>query len=236
VERPLDDETWRRFEQLQARRPGGFAIAALVRPPDPVAGEDEDRWLARVRPVAARAPFGVHTHWTSPTHARPTGGDPAERVRREVAWLRERGLEPTLFAGGGWYIDAAVADVLAELGLADCTGTSFRPGYLQAEAARLQAAEPSTLSLPSGRRLVELPATHSLGALARGVAGRLPRYVHAYFHDTDLLDPRRRAALRVALAALARRRGRSDLAELARQQAGAGIESVASWQRSPFSA
>ncbi|HEY1368027.1 MAG TPA: hypothetical protein VGF23_12960 [Gaiellaceae bacterium] len=223
MERPLDDETWRRFEQLQARRPGGFAIAALVRPPDPAAGEDEERWLARVRPVAARAPFGLHTHWTSPTHARPTGGDPAVRVRREVAWLRERGLEPTLFAGGGWYIDEAVADALAELGLADCTGTSFRPRYLEAEAPRLQAEEPATLALPSGRRLAELPATHSLGALARGAAGRLPRYVHAYFHDTDLLDPRRLAALSVALAVLARRRGRSDLAELARQPLPDGV-------------
>jgi hypothetical protein len=216
VERPLDDETWRRFEELQARRPGGFAIAALVRPPDPAAGEDDERWLARVRPVAGRAPFGLHTHWTSPTHARPTGGDPADRVRREVMWLRDRGLEPTAFAGGGWYIDAAVADTLADLGLADCTGTRLRPAYLESGAARLQAEEPARLALPSGRSLVELPATHSLGALARGVAGRLPRYVHVYFHDTDLLEARRRAALVVALTLLGRRRARSDLASLAR--------------------
>jgi len=216
VERPLDDEVWQRFERLQRRRPGGFAIAALVRPPDPAAGEDEERWLARVRPAAARAPFGLHTHWTSPTHARPTGGDAAERVRREVGWLRERGLEPTLFAGGGWYLDAAVADVLAELGLADCTGTRFRPDYLEPGAPRLQAEEPATLTLPSGRRLVELPVTHSLGAVARGVASRLPRYLHVYFHDTDLLDARRRAALVVALTVLGRRRARSDLTQLAR--------------------
>jgi hypothetical protein len=215
VERPLDDETWRRFERLHARRPGGFAIAALVRPPDAGAGEDEERWLARVRPVAARGPFGVHTHWTSPTHARPTGGDPAGRVRREVAWLRGRGLEPAFFAGGGWYIDAEVADALAELGLADCTGTSFRPSYLEPGAPRLQAEEPARLSLPSGRSLVELPATHSLGALARGAARPLPRYVHVYFHDTDLLDSRRRAALAIGLAVLGRRHLRSDLGVLA---------------------
>ncbi len=31
----------------------------------------------------------------------PTGGDPGERVRREGAWLAERGVSPTLFCGGG---------------------------------------------------------------------------------------------------------------------------------------
>jgi hypothetical protein len=33
----------------------------------------------------------------------------------------------------------------------------------------------------------------------------LPAYVHAYFHDYDLLDPRRRLALQVSLAVLGRR-------------------------------
>jgi hypothetical protein len=60
--------------------------------------------------------------------------------------------------------------------------------------------------LASGALLPELPTTHSLGALARAVLGRLPRYVHAYFHDYDLLDPRRRLALELALRLLDRRR------------------------------
>jgi hypothetical protein len=34
---------------------------------------------------------------------------------------------------------------------------------------------------------------------------RLPRAVHVYFHDTDLLDRRRRLLLGLGLAALARR-------------------------------
>jgi hypothetical protein len=38
------------------------------------------------------------------------------------------------------------------------------------------------------------------------VVGALPQYVHAYFHDFDLLDARRRVALEVALRILARRR------------------------------
>jgi hypothetical protein len=191
VERPLDDEVWRRFDALQRRRPGGFAVVALIRPPDAAYGEPEERWLERARSAAARAPLGLHTHWTSPTHARPTGGDPAERVRREAAWMRERGLEPTFFCGGGWYTDDAVRAAVVELGLVDCT-------------ARVGVPAPGIL-----------PTTHSVGALARAVLGRLPSYVHAYFHDYDLLDPRRRLALDVALALLGRRREPVDPRPLA---------------------
>jgi len=72
VERPLDEEVWERFSALQERRPGGFAIAALMRPP--ADGEDEERWLERARAAQERAPFGLHTHWTAPDHARPTAG------------------------------------------------------------------------------------------------------------------------------------------------------------------
>src|SRR6266511_5529177 len=133
VERPLDDEVWRRFSALQERRHGGFRIAALMRPPDAEAGEDDRFWLERARAAAVRGPLGLHTHWTAPDHARPTGGDPAERVRREGRWLQERGLTATAFCGGGWYIDADVAEAVAELGYADCTATAFRPSYLADE-------------------------------------------------------------------------------------------------------
>src|SRR5438270_10133295 len=121
VERPLDDEAWRRFDTLQRRRPGDFDVIALIRPPDPDHGEDEGRWLERAGAAAARAPLGLHTHWTSPTHARPTGGDPAALVREQVAWMRERRLEPAFFCGGGWYTDEGVRAAVAELGLVDCT-------------------------------------------------------------------------------------------------------------------
>lgn len=178
VEQPLHDATWRRFDELQRRRPGGFDVIALIRPPDAAHGEDEERWLVRAREAAARGPLGLHTHWTSPTHARPTGGEPAERVRREVEWLRERGLEPRYFCGGGWYTDADVQRTVRELGLVDCTIRGGEP-------------EPGLL-----------PTTHSIGKLARAVLRPLPRYVHAYFHDYDLLDTRRRLALATALTIL----------------------------------
>jgi hypothetical protein len=53
--------------------------------------------------------------------------------------------------------------------------------------------------------------------LARGLFGPFRRpVVHAYFHDTDLLDRRRRAALRVGLGFLGLKRTASDLGELQR--------------------
>lgn len=183
LERPLDDEAWKRFDALQRERPGGFDVLALIRPPDQMYGEDEERWLERTRAAATRAPLGLHTHWTSPTHARPTGGDPARRVRDEVVWMRERGLDPRFFCGGGWYTDADVSATVAELGLIDCTPRTGVPA-------------PGML-----------PTTHSAGALARAVlAPRLPAYVHAYFHDFDLLDATKRRGLQIALRVLGLRR------------------------------
>ena len=191
VECPLDDAIWRRFSALQRR----FPVAALMRPPHP--GEDRELWLERAREAAARGPLGHHPHWTSPTHARPSGGDPAGRVREEAAWLRENGLHPTLFCGGGWYIDEDVRAAVSELGYVDCTPRG-RPPFVEG-------------------RYRALPTTHSLGALARGVLGPLPTYVHAYCHDYDLLDAKRRLALLAALAVLRRRRRGTDLDALAQE-------------------
>jgi hypothetical protein len=220
VERPLDDAVWQRYRRLIEQRPGGFRIASLMRPP--AEGEDGASFVGRAREAAARGPYGHHIHWTSPTHARPTGPDPAGDVRREGAWLREQGLEPRFFCGGGWYIDEGVARALGELGCADCTATAFRPGYLAPGVPRLGLAEPAWLAL-DGVRLLELPTTHSLGLAARAVARQAPAGpgVHVYFHDTDLLDRRRRLALRATLTVLGRLRRPLDLAELAAEAADA---------------
>ncbi|HEX3290013.1 MAG TPA: hypothetical protein VHR46_01370 [Gaiella sp.] len=216
VERPLDDRVWAAFADLQERRPGGLPIAALMRPPDPEAGEhDEERWLARAREAAARGPLGQHTHFTGPTHARPTGGDPAGRVRREAEWLRERGVRPTLFCGGGWYSDRGVALACAELGYADCTPRSSRPGYLPDGAAWVELDAPARIAV-GGHDLAAVPTTHGAGALARALAGRsLSTRIHAYFHDTDLVSPRRRLLIVQELRMLGLRRPAADLEAVA---------------------
>ncbi len=216
VERPLDDDCWRHFSRIQERRPGGFAIAALLRPPEGAAGEDGERWPERAREAAQRGPLGHHTHFVGPTHARPAteSGGAAQRVRAEALWMREQGLEPRFFCGGGWYIDEEVAVVVAEVGYADCTGIAFVPSYLPEDEPLLAADEPLWLTLSTGQRLLELPATHSLGMAARGATGSLPRYVHVYFHDTDLLSRKRRLALYFALELLSRRCHVTDLESL----------------------
>jgi hypothetical protein len=219
VERPLDDECWSRFSALQAKRPGGFRIAALMRPPDAEAGEDGGRWLEQARAAAERGPLGQHTHFVSAEHARPptAGPEHADRVLREAEWMAAGGLAATLFCAGGWYMDTAVAEAVAEAGYADCSATAFRPGYLAHDAPRASAASPVRIALPSGARMLELPSTHSLGMASRAVlrpslgAGVL----HVYFHDTDLLSARRRSALAVTLALLGRRCRPIDLDELA---------------------
>jgi len=241
VERPLDDAVWTRFVALQRRRPGGFAIAALMRPADTAFGEDETLWLERARQAASLGPLGHHTHWTAPDYARPSshvtdrhkplskqppGAEsglvtdrhkvPGARVRDEGQRLRGSGVAPTLFCGGGWYTDVEVAEACAELGYVDCTFRAQRPSYLQAGEKWASLQTPASIELPSGRTLRAIPTTHSLGYLARGLPRRdLPELVHVYFHDTDLLDARRRALLRVVLPALARRAQVTDLDALA---------------------
>jgi hypothetical protein len=230
VERPLDDRCWAAFASLQSGRPGGLAVAGLIRPPDPGAGEDEQLWLERARDAAGRGPLGHHTHFLGPRHARPDAPAPghADRVRREAAWLRDHGLQPRFFCGGGWYMDADVARAVAEAGYADCTATAFRPAYLPSGSARLDATEPTWLALPDGGRLLELPTTHSLGMAARAalLVSRLPPYVHVYFHDTDLLVQSRARALRAALAVLARRLTPIDLGQLAAEAASTAAETA----------
>jgi hypothetical protein len=219
VERPLDDACWSRFSALQARRPGGFRIAALMRPPDAEAGEDEERWLELARAAAEHGPFGLHTHFGSPDRARPEAPGPehAERVRSQSEWLESKGLVPTLFCAGGWFMDEEVAEAVVDAGLVDCSATAFRPGYLKPGESRFDAAGPTRIVLPSGAQLLELPSTHSLGMAARAafLPGLGARVVHVYFHDTDLLSARRRLAFGAALRMLGRRRRPIDLDELA---------------------
>jgi hypothetical protein len=212
VERPLDDRVWAAFASFQERPPGGIRVAALMRPPDAAAGEhDEATWLERARTAAAQGPFGHHTHFTSPTHARPTGGEPAERVAGEGAWLRERGLSPTLFCGGGWYTDSSVAEACATLGYVDVTPRASRPSYLPEGAAWAELDRPARIDV-GPTTLAAVPTTHGAGELLRAlVRPGLPEQVHAYFHDTDLVDARRRQLIALALRLLARRRPRSDL-------------------------
>jgi hypothetical protein len=137
-------------------------------------------------------------------------------VRDERRRLGSLEFPPTLFCGGGWYTDRDVAEACSELGYVDCTPRAARPPYLAEGERWASLVEPATVDLSSGRELGVIPTTHSLGDLARALARRrLPPLVHVYFHDTDLLDRRRNALLRVMLPLLARRAHVTDLDTLA---------------------
>ncbi len=218
VERVLDDRVYPRYRQFVASRPGGFSVASLVRPPDETAGEAQEPWAERVRELAALGPLGHHTHFGGVTQARPTAGGAADRVRREAAAFSAAGVEPRFFCGGGWYMDAEVAAAVADLGYVDCSATTYRQAYLEPGAPRISVPGPAWLRLGDGRRLLELPATHSAGMLVRslpspGLAGA----VHVHLHDWDVLEGRRRAALATALRLLRLRRPPVALDALAAQ-------------------
>jgi hypothetical protein len=196
-------------------------ITPFIRPPHEPSGEDASDWVGRARLAAELAPLAHHTHWGGPTQARPRGAlDAAALVQEEAELFRAHGLAPRFFCGGGWYLDHAVAQRLAELDYCDCTATTFRQRYLADEAPRLQLDGPRTLRLSSGSLLRELPATHSLGMLARGML-RLRGLVHVHFHDWELLDRRRALALEGLLWALRARRRPLALDELAERASAA---------------
>jgi len=209
VEAPLNDAIWFRFLRLYEARTGGFDIVALMRPP---ANEEHDRenpWVERARRVERDGLLGHHTHFGGGSGARPP--DPAlaaDRVRRERRWLNDRGLRPRFFCGGGWFMDRPVAAAVAEANYIDCTALSSIPSYITAAMPHLSATEPCVLILDDGQQLTELPTTHSLGMASRSLlrTRRIRQsWVHLYFHDWDLLNRRRAAALGVTLRLLGRR-------------------------------
>jgi hypothetical protein len=206
VERPLDDRVWSLYASFVESRPGGFAVASLMRPPADGEG-DAATFASRARTAARLGDLGHHTHWTSPTHARPVDGDPAATVRDEVAWFRAHELAPAFYCGGGWYMDLGVFTVVADAGYADCTATArSHPARPPVGMPRLQLDVPARVRLPDGRTVLELPTTHSAGAAAKALARSLPAVVHVHFHDYELLDPRRRRLLALTFRLLARRR------------------------------
>ena len=97
---------------------------------------------------------------------------------------------------------AAVAD----LGYADCTATAWRPSYLPPGSPRAALAQPAWVRLDGGRRVLELPTTHSLGAAAKGAARPAAAGRHVHFHDYELLETRRAGSARRDSRLLARRR------------------------------
>ncbi len=83
----------------------------------------------RGRPPPTARSVSTRTGRLPTTPARPEAR-PASECSQEGRRLRELGLEPSLFCGGGWYTDVDVAEACADLGYVDCTPRARRPPYL----------------------------------------------------------------------------------------------------------
>jgi hypothetical protein len=205
VERPLDDETWARFTRFQSSEPGGFRIAALMRPPAPEAEKREDLWLDRVAVARVQAPVGHHTHFGGVAQARPRdfrrGRGPAA-PRSRVAQGQGRG-----------------APVLVRRRLVSDAGDRARPHRLRLcglHSDRLPPRVPANRRAPRPNRGAVLAPAPGWTPTARAPDDPLARDggqtgadalpitslpVHVYFHDWDLMDVRRADLLRGLLSA-----------------------------------
>ena len=208
---------WERYSRPRcARRPAGLrdrvAAAAAVRR----RGRGAVR-RARARGGGARAVRPPHAlDVADRTRGRPAATRPSACCD-EGRWLREQGLEPRFFCGGGWYMDAPRARARSP---SSGTPTAPRPrgGRVPPAGAAARALDqPAWVRLDDGRRVLELPTTHSLGAAARERSPRaLPPVVHVHFHDYELLDREAPARARGRRSRLLARRRRPVGARRAR--------------------
>ena len=204
VERPLDDAVWARFRALLRRRPAGSGSPRSSARPTPSRrgrGSAGSSGRARRSTLAVRAPHALDV---ADARAADRAAIPAARVRRELDWLRAQGL------------DAALLLRRRLVHGRDVRRRSPRPGSPTAprrrSRCRTAAAAWSTAPQPG-----LLPATHTLGMLARAVAPAglrpcvLPRHGPA--------RPPARARARARAACCSRVGGPpGDLDELSRRE------------------
>ena len=107
VERPLDDAVWERYREPHraAARAGSRSRRCCGR--RPTARTRSCSSSARARRRRSGRSGTTRTGRRRRTRARPAAIRPSA-CSREGRWLREQGLEPRFFCGGGWYMDAGV--------------------------------------------------------------------------------------------------------------------------------
>ena len=217
VERPLDDAVWALFSALQRRRPGGFR--------DRGSHSSGRRRVRGGRVRLARAgrarPLQTGRSDTTRTGRRPTTLGPRAVRPVSASSPRARG---SVSSGSrrGCSAEAAGMPTSRSRRRVRSSGTSTarhapaRPPYLPpGERWASLTALRSSSCRRDGRWARFRRRTRSATSLAPSRRRVLPDLVHVYFHDTDLLDRRRRALLGLLLRLLARRARVSDLDALA---------------------
>ena len=128
VERPLDDRCWSAFSALQAARPGGFEIAALMRPP--AGGKSDSLWLARARIAYATAAATTRPQTRScPRSSRPrsarTGAACPNAANATIAALATTAPRRTLRSGiASRPVSASAASTYRASGSSASTGST----------------------------------------------------------------------------------------------------------------
>ena len=216
AEKMHDDSVWRMVEQLAtaaARR--SQRLTFFVHPFWAIAAGvdigDRVRRLAELGHEIAQ-----HTHYYQPaiglTPIRKVDDLAPDKVRQRLeedyATLCRSGITPKGFVSGAWTLPDLLPGWLAERGFAyDCTFRTYALSYRN-DAALVGdlAAGPFVLE----GRVLEVPTTAPLRAALLGVLRIRPPSVTAgdseyqlvYLHDEDLLDARKRLAVRMISRAL----------------------------------
>ena len=223
VERPLDNDVWAAFERLLRRRPAGFTVTALIRPPDTRSGEDQALWLERARRADELGPLGHHTHWGGPTQARPAGdADAAELVRTKLNGFVPKGSVRSTSAAAAGISTRPSQRRWRPSG----TSTAARRRSDRATSRTTRRGCSSTARVRCSCRAARCCAScrpRTRSACSRAVFATLRGPVHLHFHDWELLDRRRALALEVVLRALRLRRRPIDADELVRRTAEAPL-------------
>ena len=158
VERPLDDEVWARFSALQQRRPGGFAIAALMRPADAAAGEDEAS-VARASAGGRRARPARSPHALDGSRPRAPYGraDRASACSQRAGGCASSGSHRRSSAAAVGTPTSRSPRPAPSSATWTARRATRRPPYLAPGEAWASLAEPARIRLPSGRLLAADP-------------------------------------------------------------------------------
>ena len=219
TERLSSDEVWGYVRRMLAlwEQHGIQATFFCVAPVHPYyrsqPGFSEARWARRIDEIAGRGhAIGQHTHFYGAEGKTwdVSAENLHERLDEDRRWLQAQGLAPAGFVGGGWTINAGVFRFLLAHGYRyDCSARSFSLAYLEGRGQTMVAQHPFWVD--AGRlRLLEIPSTAPVIHLAYSLlpfAGQrtcvdVPRwgkYTLIYLHDYDLLNPRFRVVLCMAL-------------------------------------
>ena len=213
------DDVWGRVDRVLGAlgRHGVQATFFCVAPVHPYyrnqPGFAEAKWAGRLAEIARRGhAIGQHTHFYSTEGKKldVSTENLHKRLDEDRRWVEARGFAPAGFVGGGWTINSDVFRFLLAHGYRyDCSARSFSLAYLEGRGQTMMAQHPFWLEAGNAR-LLEIPSTAPLAHLVYNllpfarrrtcvdVAG-WGRYTLVYLHDYDLLNPRYRLMLYLAL-------------------------------------